>query len=223
MKRNMIIVAALATLLIPSLVLAESPRSGPYVAWFVGVTVPQDRHAETFNGGSWDDRVEFDPGIDVGGAGGYDFGFVRLEGELSYKYGDIASVYDTANDIRYGDMHGYLGVFAAMANCFIDLHNGSPVTPYIGGGIGVATLYLDDTSGVPRGGGSRTWLYDSDDDTVFAYQAGAGLEISLNRHISLDLGYRYFATSRARFEGGGQETRMRFESHNGTLGFRYNF
>jgi opacity protein-like surface antigen len=218
MKRNMIIVAALATLLTPTLVRGEPPRPGAYVSWFVGMTVPQERHADSYDGNySYDDRVEFDPGIDLGGAGGYDFGYVRLEGEFSYKYADIDTVHDTTSNATYHDIDGSMGVFAAMFNCFFDLHNNSPVTPYLGGGIGVATLYLDDTYY------DHGKLYDSDDDTVFAYQLGAGMEITISRYFSLDLGYRYFATDRGRFDGGGQGTRMKFESHNATVGGRFKF
>ncbi|ABL00241.1 outer membrane protein [Pelobacter propionicus] len=222
MKRNMIIVAALATLLIPSLARAEPPRPGPYVSWFVGVTVPQDRNAHSYDSwGSYNDRVEFDPGIDVGGSAGYDFGYVRLEGELSYKGAEIDSVYDATSDIRYHDLDGSLSAFAVMANCYFDLHNDTPVTPYLGGGIGFATLYLDDTSGVSNG--VRWSLYDSDDDTVFAYQIGAGIDISINRYFSLDVGYRYFATDKGKFDEGNAGTRMKFESHNATLGLRFKF
>lgn len=218
MKRYMIVVAALATLLLPSLVRGEPPRPGPYVTWFVGVTVPEERHADSYDYyGSYDDHVEFDPGIDVGGAGGYDFGYVRLEGELSYKGAEIDSVYDSTSNVTYHDMDGSLGVFAAMVNCFIDLHNTTPVTPYFGGGIGAATLYLDDTYS------DQGKLYESDDDTVFAYQFGAGVEITLTRSLSLDLGYRYFATDEGKFEDEGIGTRMKFESHNATVGVRFKF
>lgn len=218
MKRNMIVVAALATLLAPSLVRGEPPRMGPYVAWFVGVTLPGDRHADSYDYyGSYDDRVEFDPGIDLGVTGGYDFGYIRLESELSYKYGEIDTVHDRTSNVTYHDIDGSLGVFAAMANCFFDLHNNSPVTPYVGGGIGVATLYLDDTYS------DQGKLYESDDDTVFAYQVGAGLEVTISRYFSLDLGYRYFATDRGRFEDDGIGTRMKSESHNITVGGRFKF
>jgi opacity protein-like surface antigen len=214
----MIVVAALATILIPSLVRGEPPGMGPYVSWFIGVSAPQERHADSYDYyGSYDDRVEFDSGIDVGGSGGYDFGYVRLEEELSYKYGDIDAVHDTTSNATYHDIDGSMGVFAAMFNCFFDLHNNSPVTPYLGGGIGVAVLHLDDTYY------DHGKLYDADDDTVFAYQVGAGVEININRSFSLDLGYRYFVTDKGRFEGDGLGTRMKFESHNGTVGVRFKF
>ncbi|NVN91904.1 MAG: porin family protein [Desulfuromonadales bacterium] len=225
MNRFLALIAALALLALPSAASAAPPRPGPYVAVFIGGAAPVTQDASTndfFFNQTFNDRVRFDPGISAGGSGGYDFGFVRLEGELSYKHAEIASITEQGTSTTYRSMHGSLGAYTVMANGFIDLHNDSPVTPYFGGGVGFATLHLSDTSG--KLGGVRYNLYDADDDAVFAYQAGAGLEIALNRHLSLDLGYRYFATSRASFNGdGSRESGMKFESHNGTAGLRFKF
>lgn len=229
MKRSMITVAVLAALAIPSLAWSDPPRPGPYMNLFVGGMAPVKQDVDStdyFYNESYDDRVEFDPGISVGGAAGYDFGYVRLEVEMAYRYADLSSIRDETSGDSYGSIHGSLGVFSAMANGFIDLHNSSPVTPYFGGGIGVATLDMDDVSGVRKGGtGERVRLYDSGDDTVFAYQIGVGVEIALNPRFSLDLGYRYFGTSSACFDDDDSllETDMNFESHNGILGLRYRF
>lgn len=227
MNRFFALFAALALLALPAAASAAPSRPGPYVSVFVGGGVPvnQDATSTDFSFNQfYDDRVEFDPGVTVGGTGGYDFGFVRLEGELAYKYSEISSVRDMTNGASYGNLHGSVGVFSTMANCFVDLHNDSPVTPYIGGGIGVATLYIDDTTGIRQGaGGTRVMLYYSGNDTVFAYQLGAGLEIALNRRLSLDLGYRYFATTSASFNDSFLDTEMKFESHNGTVGLRFKF
>jgi opacity protein-like surface antigen len=110
-----------------------------------------------------------------------------------------------------------------MANGFIDLHNDTPVTPYVGGGIGFAALHLTDTH--DNFTGDR--LYREDDATVFAYQAGAGLDIALNRRVSLDLGYRYFGTSKAEFDSNNQlnssTAEMRYESHNMAVGVKFKF
>lgn len=215
MKRSLIVIAAILTLAIPAVCSATTARPGAYVSGFLGVSGFRDTDVSN-RSGTLDDDVEFDPGINVGGTGGFDFGFVRLEGELSYKHGEISSLDDRVNNTLYLNTDGSLGALAAMFNVFIDLHNYSPVTPYFGGGIGFATLHLDDTFG-----GSQT-LYVRDDDTVFAFQAGAGLEIELNPMFSLDLGYRYFGTSEARFnDNAGAELELR--SHNGAVGFRVKF
>src|ERR1039457_4805162 len=203
MKLKLINFVVLAVFAIPAISSATPPRMGPYFSGFVGVSIPQDSHVNTttFNNSVINDRVEFDPGINVGGSGGFDFGYVRLEGELSYKHSEISTVNDQTNAVHYGNVDGHVGVFAAMFNGFLDLHNNTPVTPYLGGGIGIARLHLNKTDGISSISGSRTRLYDSDDYSVFAYQAGGGLEVALNRMLSLDLGYRYFGTSKAHFEG----------------------
>lgn len=231
MKRSLFVIATLATLAIPAVVSAIPARPGAYVSGFAGASFVRNTDATTndfFTPATFNDRIEFDPSINMGATGGYDFGFVRFEGELSYKRGEISSVTSqvagTNAVVSFTGTDGSLGAFAFMGNMFLDLHNQSPITPYLGGGIGFATLYLDDTSGINTSTGLFSPLYTWDDDTVFAYQAGAGLEIALNRQFSLDLGYRYFATENARFDRNPALTsRMKFESHNGAVGFRVKF
>jgi opacity protein-like surface antigen len=224
MKVHFIILVTLVTLAAPSLSAATPPRPGPYASGFMGVSAPRDADAtgfDYFNGVSFDDRVEFDPGINIGGTGGFDYGLVRLEGELSYKHGEMATVTDQAG-VQYRNVDGTLGALAMMFNVFMDLHNASPVTPYFGGGIGLAALHLSDTFGSSNV--SRILLYEEDDDSVFAYQVGAGLEIALNRMLSLDLGYRYFATTKARFVTSYDiDTELKFQSHNAAVGLRVKF
>lgn len=222
MKKQFIILAALAALLIPTVCMATPPRFGPYVSGFIGVNFPQNANVASYDytGNSYNDRVEFDPGINIGGTGGFDYGFVRLEGELSYKHGEMSTITDQTSGQRYSNADGNLGVFAMMGNAFFDLHNPSPITPYVGGGIGLAVMHLSDTFVAEYG----PPIYRDGDDSVFAYQAGAGLEIALNRVLSLDLGYRYFATARARFDSNSDiAADLKFKSHNAAIGLRVKF
>ncbi|MBI1922579.1 MAG: porin family protein [Geobacter sp.] len=221
MKRRFAFIAVLATLSIPAVCSAVYEQPGAYVSGFVGVSVPRDTDVTTSNGTTFNDDVEFDPGVYVGGTGGVDFGLLRIEGELSYKRGEMETITENSGT-RYTNVDGDLGAFAMMFNAFIDLHNYSPITPYLGGGAGFATLNLSDTFG--NGPLGRTLLYYSDTDTVFAYQAGGGLEIHLNPMFSLDLGYRYFGTSEATFNRpDGGTTKLKYQSHNGAVGFRMKF
>lgn len=223
MKRHLTILSAIIILLAPAISMATTPRTGPYVSGFVGISVPQNTDVTGFDffvDRSFNERVEFDPGINTGGTIGYDYGIVRLEGELSYKQGEIATITDKAGNYQYRNVDGTLGALAIMFNAFFDLHNSTPVTPYLGGGIGFAAMHLSDTF-VP---GDRLPVYQEDDDSVFAYQAGAGLEIALNQRLSLDFGYRYFATTKARF-GNNRDiaTELTFQSHNTAVGIRVKF
>lgn len=223
--QKLTIISAALLLALPSIGAAAEPHSGAYVSGFIGVSVPTDSSVTTDidNTGTYHDRVEFDPGIYIGGTGGYDFGYLRLEGEISHRNSEIDSITDKDDGFRYRRPDGNLGVTAFMANGFFDLHNDSRVTPYLGGGIGFAVLNLSDASGTDRN--YNYWdLYNEDDDTVFAYQVGAGVEIALNPRYSLDLGYRYFGTDTANFNDDiFQTSKMKFESHNVTIGFRATF
>jgi opacity protein-like surface antigen len=230
MKKNFIIITILVSLLTPALCTAYQSRPGGYMSAFIGATIPDkttvttDVYAPTFN--SFTDKVEFDPGLNVGMTGGYDSGFLRMEGELSYKYSEIDKITDQADNYSFQNVDGNLGVLAVMFNSFIDLHNDTPVTPYFGGGIGFATLYLSDTYGTDTRGltTTRALLYLDDLDSVFAYQVGGGLDIAMSPVLSLDLSYRYFGTSKADFDSNWDvNTGLEFESHNVAIGFRIKF
>ncbi|MBA4423746.1 MAG: porin family protein, partial [Syntrophus sp. (in: bacteria)] len=138
MKKKLIVFFALAALAIPTICAAMPPRPGPYVSGFLGVSFPITTNvtstqygpgAKTFN-----DRVEFDPNIHIGGSGGFDFGFLRIEGELSYKNGEMSSITEKISQTRIANVDGRVGASAMMFNAFFDMRNPSPVTPYIGGG-----------------------------------------------------------------------------------------
>jgi len=228
-RRNL---AAVATLVgvaaIPAVCFASPARPGAYMSGFLGVSAPQDTTVSIseFNPVTTKDaQVEFDPGINIGGTAGYDFGFFRLEGEMSYKRGEITSVTEESFGTRYRNVDGHIGAFAMMMNGFFDLHNESPVTPYLGGGMGFASVNLSNTRGVDAVRGAiNDHVFRSDDDTVFAYQAGAGMEVALNRRLSLDLGYRYFGTSLASFrKDWPNSTDLRLKSHNAAFGLRLKF
>lgn len=228
-KRSLVAISILTGMAaIPAVCFASPSRPGRYMSVFTGASAQQDTTAtiSEFNPVTTKNaQVQLDPGINFGGTAGYDFGFLRLEGEMSYKQADINSVSEQTFGTRYVNVDGHLGAFAMMINGFFDLHNESPVTPYLGGGMGFASLNLSDTRGVDANSGAlNNHIFRSDDDTVFAYQAGAGLEVALNQRLSLDLGYRYFSTSRGNFrKDWPNSTDLKFESHNAAVGLRLKF
>jgi len=231
MKKAMTIIALLVAVALPDLSQAQpmSMQPRPYLAGFIGATMPRRNENvtttdfSTIPSQTFDEKTRFDPGLYIGGAGGFDFGFLRLEEEISYKEADINSITDNTGVNQYRDIDGNLQALAFMTNVFFDFHNYSPVTPYVGGGVGVARLHLSNTFATDAGN-QRLLMYPRDDDTVFAYQVGAGLGIAINRRLSIDLGYRYFNTDWANFSRNSLTTSgVRFESHNATIGFRTRF
>jgi opacity protein-like surface antigen len=226
MRSHLVVIAVLALLAVPMVASTASARPGPYVSGFLGINVNQDADVSSTDfvtGRSFNDQVEFDPNIDIGGTAGYDFGTVRLEGELTYKHAGIKSITSRTGGFGFSNVDGDLGAFAMLFNGFFDLNNHSRLTPYLGGGIGFATLHLSDTTGIDSSG-RNVLLYGAGSDTVFAYQVGTGVEIAINRQFSLDVGYRYFATDSARIDSSQAiTTRLKFESHNAALGFRFRF
>jgi opacity protein-like surface antigen len=227
MKKVFFTITAFAILSLPITASAAQARSGGYASIFLGGNMLDDTDVTTdeyFDSViTFNDRIESEPGVYVGGTAGYDFGLIRLEGELSYRWNEMDSIKDRDSGFNYGGIDGDIGVFAFMANAFLDIHNDSPITPYLGGGIGLATIYLSDTYGTDSEG-FRTTLYSEDDESVFAYQAGAGLDIALNRQTSVDIGYRYFETEDASFTSDWRQSKdFKLQSHSVAVGLRFNF
>ena len=220
MKRLLIIFTAVVSLTIPTLSAATPPRQGPYISGFFGTCVLGDADISSYDywtGDSNTDRAEFAPDINIGGTIGFDYGAVRLEGELSYKHGEITTITDQISGQRFHNASGNLGALAMMFNTFFDLHNSSPVTPYVGGGVGFAALHLSDTYVAEFG----PPIYEEGDASVFAYQIGTGFEIALKQRLSLDFGYRYFATTKANFDPNPDiSSELKFKSHNFAVGLR---
>lgn len=239
MKKQLIPVLVALTLL-PTASFAEryvesySDRQnepGAYFSGFIGTSIARDTDAFTtdyYYSETYDRKISFDPSLNLGIAGGYDFGPARMEAELSYKHADMEGIKNISGDdtATYRNPDGSLGAFSFMCNLFFDIPTNSPVTPYVGGGVGFSTVYISDTHATSMSGSTPTkaHLYDESDDTVLAYQFGAGVEVALNRKLSLDLAYRYFGTDSATFDFDTvSDTGIKFRSHNATIGLRVKF
>lgn len=117
----------------------------------------------------------------------------RVEGELGYSFNSLDEFSDNTGSIpAIGD----LTIFSVMANAFYDFALAPKWKLYIGGGVGIATVSLNDV-------GFEFFGIDiviaDDDDTVFAWQAGGGIEFDINPTVALQLDYRYFDTAELNF------------------------
>ena len=119
-------------------------------------------------------------------------------------------------------VNGNFSMLAFMANVDYDFDTGSRWVPYVGGGLGVATISIDaeDVDGNS---------FADDSDTVFAYQVGAGIgyefPLEEGRSITISLDWRYFATQDPTFKGDltGVEFDVGISGHDIGIGLIYGF
>lgn len=148
--------------------------AGAYVGGFGGVSFLHN--SDLVAPGYYDTKLDYDLGPALGFVGGYRFdeGF-RVEGEMSYRYAKIDQAWDLLGSYRVTGAS--LSLWSFMGNVYYDIPTGLPLSPFIGGGIGFVTGTLDNG-----------WF--ESDDTVFGYQAVAGLSYAINRRLNLDVSYR---------------------------------
>lgn len=209
MKKNISVMVVLLILLsLPSVSFSYFNRPGPYFSGQLGMAVMED---SDLSDGYSTATLAFDPGFASGFAAGFNFGMFRIEGEWGYQGNEIDKIkgYDYEYDEYYSEKvsSGDMEVYSFLGNIYLDFVNPSPVTPYLTAGMGMAQVELND------------FFYDNYDDSVLAYQVGAGLAFQINPHFSIDLKYRYFATENPEFDGIEAE----LASHNVYCGFRFNF
>ena len=171
----------------------EIQDTGFYVGGHLGAII-EDLEV---NGGSL--ATFNNTGFVIGGVLGYDFGNFRVDGELIFRLNTIDSLggvsLNPGGFSEEKDSSTYVSSY--MVNGYFDLPTEGPLKPYIGGGIGFATVSIDWVT--------PAFLFSSDpvakdNDSGLAYQfsAGVGYEIDFDREINpitivVTLGYRYFA------------------------------
>lgn len=189
--------------------------AGPYLGVEGGVTFLSEASFTVAGINTGD--LKFDTGYGLGLVGGYDYGTWRLEGEFAWRKNDNKEVTSGGETTPLG---GDVSSMALMVNGYYDFRMVSPIfVPYLGVGIGGARVSakVDD----PVDG-----AVIDDDDMVFAYQFAAGVGFVVNPQVTIDLGYKYFATADPEFEiigAGGIKGEAEYGSHNIFLGVRYSF
>ena len=149
-------------------------------------------------------RINYEPGWEVGGVLGYDFGAFRSEFEVAYKNANLSSVTlagglpafpgPGGNVVRPGgrfdSADGNARILTFMLNGMFDFgaEEGSPFGGFVGGGVGIGRFQ------------SHIWqlekfngpAFSDDSDTGFAWQAIAGIRYALSEKVDLSLKYRFF-------------------------------
>lgn len=192
------------SLMIPAVSFSAAP--GPYLSGQVGMSFMTDS-----DWGDDSDTVEirFDSGLAANIAVGYNLGMGRVEAELGYQKNDIDELHGYAATVK---AEGDVSCVSFLVNGYFDFVNASPITPYVSVGIGGARVDVNNFK-------SLGYNVAGNNETVFAFQVGAGVAYAINKNLTIDLKYRYFGTEDVRIEGYEAE----IASHNVYLGLRYNF
>ncbi|MDR1921921.1 MAG: outer membrane beta-barrel protein [Candidatus Adiutrix sp.] len=173
-----------------------------------------------------------DKGYGVGLAVGCDFGSLyemplRLEAEYVYR-GKASFGEEVVNPYGLGGQasHNFdVAAHSLMANAFLDLASDSAMTPYIGGGLGLAYLNTDYT--VSSTVGTNGSALSSKTNWNFAWNLGGGLAWHMNEKVALDLGYRYVdlgtaSTGDIRMNDFLTNSSLDYTVHEISLGLRFN-
>lgn len=185
---------------------AQAGDDGMYVSAFLGPAWLSDADISDATGSI---GAEFDAGLAMGLAVGKSFDSARAELEFAYRKNDL----DRFTAAGFGvAASGEITSKSLMANLYYDFSPKEQWSPFVGAGLGLARIEVDDISvvGINIGNG---------DDTVFAWQLMAGVGCKVADNTRLDLSYRYLATADPDFSGISAE----FKSHNLLLGLRFGF
>ncbi len=164
-------------------------------------------------------EVDFDPGWAFEGAIGIalDSG---VRGDISV--GLRRNTIDKIEEPNSVDLDGSVTTWTGMGNVYYDLDFGralgwtgaiTMVKPFIGGGLGVARIYmkLDDVNGVNIDKTETTY--------ELAYQGTVGVGFHFTDHVALTTSYQYLGTTNPTFNG----EEGSYQTHNFFVGMRFTF
>ncbi len=193
--------ACSAALLLLAAPKAACAAGGPYLSVHGGPTYLQDEDLDAAGGGRIEPEYEF--GYHLGGAAGYAFGPVRVEGEVAYQRSEVHGGDSTglAGAVAADDLRGHAAITSFLVNAYDVADLGDQLRPFVGAGVGAARVSLRNTAAVAVGGGAaaRAEVVD-DDDTVPAAQALVGLSFDVDEHWTTAFSYRFFAAFGAEFD-----------------------
>jgi OmpA-OmpF porin, OOP family len=193
---------------------AQAADKGMYVSGNAGLSMASDSDLSVL--GFDIGEISFDPGFNVAGALGYDYGSIRAEFEIAYRAWDMDE-FTIPLAIPpcpcTGPVDGDASALSFMVNGYYDFQiTNSSLAPYLGGGIGGANVNADLGLGA------------DDSDFVFAYQFMTGIGFEINPSTTLTLGYRYFATTDPGFDiGVGTDLEATVSAHEFNVGARFMF
>ncbi|MEE8533057.1 MAG: outer membrane beta-barrel protein [Alphaproteobacteria bacterium] len=154
----------------------------------------------------------YDIGADAGPFVGYDFGNnLRVEGELGFRRNGADEVAVLGSRLA---ADGSTETVNLMANLSYDFASDGPLKPYVGAGVGLAFISLDEArnlSGAPI------------DEAVVAYQVGAGIGFAFSSTVAVSLDYRFFTINDPKFSAAGAPFEVEDVSHSLGVHMKFRF
>jgi outer membrane protein OmpA-like peptidoglycan-associated protein len=130
--------------------------------------------------------ARFDSGFNAGVRGGWEWGPWRFEEEYSYRQNGARDL--VGNRFTINGVGGNRHTNSIMTNVLYDFTLGYPITPHVGFGIGAVDVFDGlKLPGIGQLFNNSSWQ--------FGYQGIAGIRYNLTPTFSLDLDYRYLATT----------------------------
>ena len=204
----------------PEPVEALTPAGGWYVGARIGAAFADDSR---FGVLGTTVSNQYNTGYNLSAALGYTFDAAglmsfRAEGELGYKSLEIDSHNVTGLGVfSGGNATGDTSSFYGLANGYVDFNTGA-LTPFVGAGIGYASLDFDG-----HGVTSTGTVMNSSGDGL-AWQVGAGLAYDLTESLKVDLSYRYMNIEDVDLTAtDGTTSSVDFSDHLVSLGIRQAF
>lgn len=147
---------------------------------------------------------------DVSGAVGVKYNMTSslgIRGEIEHDFADARHV----GEKSYSPSVDWARANTLLANVYLDFKTSMGLNPYFSAGIGYQWLHHS---------GAEDYTKDFNN---LAYQFGGGISYDINKHIAVDLGYRYLINNGGKYPFFSQENKLNPVFHQFRLGATYTF
>lgn len=158
---------------------------------------------------------------------GYDFypmHQVPVRAEIEYAIRTNSETdWDLKGNAKAASLKGQWNLQTLFLNAYWDFHNDTAFTPYVGAGVGMGFIQSKYEMEI-RGFGSDSY---NETNTVFAWNAGAGVAYAITDNLSADLAYRFVGLGYHENEKTVDNTKFKVGmapyANEFSLGIRYTF
>ncbi len=198
---------------------AEAAQYGIYLAPKIGASL-QDMSESSVSGAassglSGDREASLSGGIAIG----YDLQYsasalpVRVEFEAIFRSSSTANNRWSANGATYSaEQTARMDTY--FVNAYYDFYNSTPFIPYVGAGVGAASVSQEF-----KINGQSV----EQDETVAAFNAGFGVAWLIKGGFTADFGYKYIYPGEVKSSVAGFSSTAQPQGHEVLFGLRYTF